>query len=301
MAEADAGSAEPIELNAEFCRGLLPRRDPDGHKGTFGTVVCVAGSLDFAGAALLTAASAVRGGAGLVTLAVPASLQSLFAGRVPEVTTFGLPEVEGDIDPAGAGHALKDLAPTTLVVGPGLPDTAGYRELVVGLVARHGPPMVVDATGLNNLAQAPGWWPAAGRDLVLTPHPGEFERLTGSAVGATDKERLERATAAARDFGQVVVLKGARTVVAAPGGRSAVSTFAVAALATAGSGDVLAGLIGALLAQGVASFEAACLGVYLHGRAGERLSFRFGDSGLAASDLPVEIALARHELSAHSA
>jgi NAD(P)H-hydrate epimerase len=139
------------------------------------------------------------------------------------------------------------------------------------------------------------------RKCVLTPHPGEFERLTGSPVSTSDQERRERCQAAARRFGQVVVLKGAHTVIAAPDERVAVASFEVAALATAGTGDVLAGLIGALLAQGVQPFEAACLGVYLHGRAGERLSWRLGDAGLVASDLPFEVALARHELSAHSA
>ena len=151
MAEADKGHV--IDLSADYCRGLLPQRDPDGHKGTFGTVVCVAGSLDYAGAGILCALSAARGGAGLVTLAVPRSLQTVFAGRVPEVTTLGLDEREpGDIDPAATGHAIKDREPSAIVVGPGIREAAGYREFVVGLLARNGPPVVVDGGGLNLLA-----------------------------------------------------------------------------------------------------------------------------------------------------
>ncbi len=299
MAEAEAVAA--IRLDAAYCAGLLPRRNPVGHKGTFGTVVCVCGSLNYAGAALLAATSAARGGAGLVTLAVPASLQQVFAGRVMEATTYGLPDGRGDIDPAAAGHALKSLEPNALVVGSGIAETDGYRDLVVGLVARPGPPTVVDGGALNLLSRSGEWWVPAGRELVLTPHPGEFARLTGAIVAADDDVRRQRASEAARRFAQVVVLKGARTVVAAPNGRVAVSSFANAALATAGSGDVLAGLIGALLAQGAPAFDAACLGVYLHGAAGERISTRFGDAGLIASDLPLEIALARHQLAAKRA
>jgi NAD(P)H-hydrate epimerase len=156
--------------------------------------------------------------------------------------------------------------------------------------------MVVDGGALNLLSRSGEWWRDAQRECVLTPHPGEFARLMGAPAGESDGERMTSAIAAAQRFGQVVVLKGARTVVAAPDGRSAVAPFANAALATAGSGDVLAGTIGSLLAQGVAAFDAACLGVYLHGRAGERLRQRLGDAGLLASDLPYEIALARHEL-----
>lgn len=296
MAEADAQAV--IHLDAAYSAALLPHRPPDGHKGTFGTVVCVCGSLDYAGAALLSATSAARGGAGLVTLAVPASLQAIYAGRVPEVTTQSLIETADgrDIDPASAGHDLKSLDATALVVGSGLRETNGYSELVVGLMVRPGPPMVVDGGGLNLLARSGDWWTGAKRECVLTPHPGEFGRLTGSPVGTADDERLRRCVTAARQFGQVVVLKGARTVVADTGGRAAVAPFANPALATAGSGDVLAGLIGALLAQGMAPFDAACLGVFMHGMAGERISQRLGDAGLLASDLPYEIALVRHDL-----
>ncbi len=296
MAEADAAAV--IRLDEAYCARLLPRRDPTGHKGTFGTVICVAGSHEYVGAALLTATAAARGGAGLVVLAVPQWMWSVVAGRVPEVVIQSLSgaEAAGDLDPQVAWAAIDARQPDSLVVGPGVTATQGYRALLGTLLLERGAPMVIDSGGLTLLASMPGWASSIGRPLVLTPHPGEFARLTGAPVGATDDERLERCASAARQFGQVVILKGARTVSAAPDGRVAVAPFANPALATAGSGDVLAGLIGALLAQDVEPFDAACLGVYLHGIAGERISERLGDSGLLASDLPYEIAVARYEL-----
>jgi hydroxyethylthiazole kinase-like uncharacterized protein yjeF len=290
-------------IDAAVAAGLLPRRDADGHKGTFGTVVCICGSLDYAGAAILSGTAAMRAGAGLVALAVPESLQILFAGRVPELITMALPETEdtSDIDAMLSGHALKDRKPNAIVLGSGIRESAGYDEFLMGLLVREGPAMVVDGGGLNLLAKHDGWWGDVRRPLVLTPHPGEFERLNGAAAGTTDDERLAAARAAADRFGQVVVLKGARTVICGPEGRSAVSGVANSALATAGSGDVLAGVIGSLIAQGVEPFNAACLGVYLHARAGERLSWRMGNAGVLASDIANELPATRHELDAHSA
>jgi ADP-dependent NAD(P)H-hydrate dehydratase / NAD(P)H-hydrate epimerase len=156
--------------------------------------------------------------------------------------------------------------------------------------------LVLDGGALNILARSGDWWERVRAAAVLTPHPGEFARLDGTAVGDEDSERLERCIAAARRTGQVVVLKGARTVVAAPNGRIARAPFQNPALASAGTGDVLAGAIGGLLAQGFEPFEAACLGVYLHGAAGERVADRLGDSGLLASDLPLEMAVVRGQL-----
>ena len=285
-------------IDAASCAPLVPKRDADGHKGTFGTLVCICGSLDYAGAALLSGTAAARAGAGLVALAVPASLQRIFAGRVPELVTLGLPEKDdgSDIDAMGAGHALKPRAPDALVFGSGLRESDGYAELLAGLLVREGPAMVVDGGGLNLLSRAGEWWSDVKRPLVLTPHPGEFARLTGSAAGESDDERRVAALAAAARYGAVVVLKGARTVVAAPDGSGAIASFANAALATAGTGDVLAGTIGALLAQGLAPFDAARLGVYLHGRAGELVSQRVGDAGLLASDLTSALPVARREL-----
>jgi NAD(P)H-hydrate epimerase len=296
-------AAEPLLLDDAIVAPWLPARDPRGHKGSNGTLICVCGSLDYAGAGLLSASAAARAGTGLVALAVPRALQPLFAGRVPEVITIGMAEAaEGeekgtDIDAQAAGHAFKLKDPDALVFGSGIRESDGYRELLLGLLKRQGPPMVVDGGGLNLLAQTADWWTHVSRELVLTPHPGEFARLTGSQVPDSEEVRLERAVQAAKRFGQVVVLKGAETVIAAPDGRVARSPFVNPALATAGTGDVLAGTIAALLAQGVAVFEAACAGVFLHGSAAAKISERLGDAGLLASDLPLEIAFGRNRLS----
>jgi hydroxyethylthiazole kinase-like uncharacterized protein yjeF len=290
-------AAEPQLLDDAACAAWLPVRPLRGHKGSNGRLVCVCGSLDYAGAALLSVSAAARAGTGLVILAVPASLQRIFAGRVPEVVTLALVQTDAhDIDPAAAGHAFKEREPDALVIGPGMADSDGYRELLLGLLKRAGPPLVIDATALNMLAAAGEWWTGVARQCVLTPHPGEFERLSGAPVGDEDDERATRASEAAARFGQVVVLKGAGTVIAGPDGRLARASFVNPALSTAGTGDVLAGTIGALLAQGVAPFEAAALGVYLHGAAADRIRDRLGDSGLLASDLPFEIAVVRHRL-----
>ena len=236
-AAARAGARTKIGamiLDAATAAALIPKRDPDGHKGTFGTVLCVCGSLDYAGAGLLAGTAAARAGAGLVVLAVPASLQALFAGRVPELVTLGLPEQANntDIDAMESVHALKPRQADALVVGCGLRESDGYRELVSGLMTREGPPMVVDGGALNMLAGSGEWWRGAQRECVLTPHPGEFERLAGTPAGHTDAERAAAAVAAAQRFGQVVVLKGARTVIADASGTTAVSPFANPALAT---------------------------------------------------------------------
>jgi ADP-dependent NAD(P)H-hydrate dehydratase / NAD(P)H-hydrate epimerase len=290
-------------IDAATCAALLPKRPADGHKGSFGTLLCVCGSLDYAGAALLAGVGAARAGAGLVILAVPAALQPVIAGRVPELVTVALPE-----QPAGRGadsleatSLIEARTPDALVVGCGMAENEGNRELVLRLLAAPGPPLVLDGGALNLLARSGRWWAASQRDVVLTPHPGEFARIMGTPAGATDDAREASARAAAERFGKVVALKGAHTVIAAPEGKVAISPFTNAALATAGSGDVLAGTIGSLMAQRVAPFDAARLGVWLHGRAGQRISERLGDSGLLASDLPYEIAVARHELAASRA
>jgi NAD(P)H-hydrate epimerase len=302
-------------LDDDRCARLLPVREPRGHKGTYGTVLVVAGSLEYAGAALLVARAAGRAGAGLVRLAVPASLQPLFAGRVVEATTLALPEteVEAEVDPEPAIERLLDSEHDALVVGPGLRPGLATVDLVEAIVRADGvagaPPAVLDAEALNSLASLPEWWRGIGRPCVLTPHVGEFKRLrAGQAraaedaapaeadLGADDAARAEEARIAAAEWGATVVLKGARTVVAAADGRVAQAPFENPALASAGTGDVLAGAIGSLLAQGMAPFDAACLGVYLHGVAGEVVRERIGDSGLLASDLPDELARARRRL-----
>jgi NAD(P)H-hydrate epimerase len=287
----------PPTLDDAACARMLPTRAVRGHKFHFGVVVAVAGSLDYAGAAIMTGLGAARSGAGMVCLAVPDALRPLFAGRLPEAILTGLPQAaDGTLDVAGAADAVLARGPAAIVFGPGLKESEDYRALLARLLGRSDAPLVVDAGALPMLALEADWWSSARARCVLTPHAGEFRRLTGVEVGDDDQERASSCRDAADRFGQVVVLKGARTVIAAPHGRAAVSPFANPLLATAGSGDVLAGYIGGLLAQGVEPFEAACAGVYLHGKAGERLSERLGDAGMLATELPLQMALARHAI-----
>jgi NAD(P)H-hydrate epimerase len=303
---------------------LLPERSKRGHKGTFGKLLVIAGSLNYAGAAVLVVRAAGRAGAGLITLAVPESLQPLFAARMLEATTMALPEDDvEEVEPEDALAAILDQSHDALVVGPGLRPGLATTELISLLLAppdeddEHDgdadgeakapalAPVLLDAEALRSLATIDDWWEGVRRPAVLTPHAGEFGRLrTASgrdpeADGDLNTDDAARATAAAdaaREWRQVVVLKGARTVIAAPDGRIAVAPFENPALATGGTGDVLSGTIGSLLAQGLDPFTAARVGVYLHGAAGEAVRQRIGDSGLLASDLPDEIAFARRRL-----
>jgi len=289
-----AGPPDP--LDERLAASLLPARDLRGHKGSFGRLVAVAGSLDYAGAALMAGAAALRAGCGLVTLCLPASLQPFLAGRVPELITRGLPESSpGTIDAATAEALVLEQDGNALLLGPGLLPERGTRRLVQALLANEGPPAVVDAGALAVLAGDPGWWTRVRRSCVLTPHPGELRRL-GREVGSGDGQRAAAAQAAAAAWQQVVVLKGANTVIADAGGRSLLAPFSLPLLGSAGSGDVLAGVVGSLLAQGLSAYAAAALGVYLHARAGQQLTERLGDAGLMATDLLVEIPLARRRL-----
>jgi hydroxyethylthiazole kinase-like uncharacterized protein yjeF len=297
-------------LDDEIVAGLLPERPPRGNKGTFGKVLVIAGSLDYAGAALLVCRAAGRAGAGLVTLAVPESLQPLFAAKVVEATTMALPEDDvEEIEPVDAIARILDHEHDAIVLGPGLRPGLATAELVQALLTvPEDPtpaPIVLDAEALRSLATLDGWWEGVHRAAVLTPHAGEFRRLrAGGGIDPDsdgdlvddDEARARAARDAAATWRQVVVLKGARTVIAAPDGQVAVAPFENPALATGGTGDVLSGTIGALLAQGLPPFDAARLGVYLHGLAGETVRDRLGDAGLLASDLPEPLALARRRL-----
>jgi ADP-dependent NAD(P)H-hydrate dehydratase / NAD(P)H-hydrate epimerase len=299
-------------LDEDAAVALLPERPARGHKGAFGKLLVIAGSLDYAGAALLVCRAAARSGVGLVTLAVPESLQPLFAAKVIEATTMALPEDDvEEIDPEPALARILDHEHDALVVGPGLRPGLSTAELVRQLIGalpgETRPPLLLDAEALRSLASMDTWWEGDRPAAVLTPHAGEFGRLrSGSGIDPAadgdlnddDDARIAAAKDAATTWHQVVVLKGARTVIAAPDGELVVAPFENPALATGGTGDVLAGAIGALLAQGLAPFAAAGLGVYLHGAAGDSVRERFGDAGLLASDLPDALAVARRRLSA---
>jgi NAD(P)H-hydrate epimerase len=313
-AAAPAKPDGPPVLDDAAAAALLPERSPRGHKGTFGKVLVLAGSLNYAGAAVLVVRAAGRAGAGLITLAVPESLQPLFAARMLEATTLALPEDDvEDVEPEDALAQILDHSHDALIVGPGLRPGLATTELIQLLLANledeggDPAPVLLDAEALRSLASIEGWWEEVRRPAVLTPHAGEFARLRSAsgrdaeADGDLNEDDAARATAAAdaaREWRQVVVLKGARTVIAAPDGDLAVAPFENPALATGGTGDVLSGTIGSLLAQGLAPYAAARLGVYLHGLAGESVRQRMGDAGLLAGDLPDEIAFARRRLAA---
>lgn len=309
---ADVAPPPAPVLDDRAAAALLPARPARGHKGTFGKLLVIAGSLDYAGAALLVSRAAGRAGAGLVTLAVPESLQPLFAAKIVEATTMALPEDDvEEVDPEPALARILDHEHDAIVLGPGLRPGLATRELVRELLALPADPppapIVLDAEALRSMATLGEWWVDVARHCVLTPHPGEFARLRAGAgldpaadgdLAEDDAARLAAATDAAVRWKQVVVLKGAHTVIAEPDGTATTVGFENPALATGGTGDVLSGVIGGLLAQGMAASAAARLGVYLHGLAGDLVRERLGDAGLLASDLPDLIPIVRKRLAA---
>jgi ADP-dependent NAD(P)H-hydrate dehydratase / NAD(P)H-hydrate epimerase len=277
----------------ERVRRWLPQRPADAHKGTFGKVLIAAGSMSYTGAAYLSASAAGRAGAGLVTLAIPAPLHATLAGVLPDVTWLPLPGPNGTHCPAGVPQLLARFpAYDTLLVGPGLTTSDEARGFVEGLFSYEVMSdtnwlsrLVVDADALNILATLPDWPARVPPWTILTPHPGEMARLTGESVAEINSQRILTARRWAVKWGLVVVLKGAHSVIAAPDGRIAVLPFAVPTLATAGSGDVLAGAIIAMLSQGLKPFEAAACGAYVHGHAGLLIARDIGVAGATARDI----------------
>jgi len=281
--------------DAAIVRAILPARPLDAHKGTFGTALVAAGSVNFTGAAYLAGEAAYRVGAGLVTLAVPEPLHAALAGQFPEATWILLPHQTGVIAREAAEVLLAYLGKATaLLVGPGLGMEETTGEFLEGILARRHqskkasgrmgfvqtggadkdttsgelPPLVLDADALKHLAKIPNWHRQVPAMAVLTPHPGEMAVLSGLKIEVIQKERRKVASHYAEEWGHVVVLKGAFTVIAAPDGRTTTVPVATPALARAGSGDVLAGLIAGLRAQGVEAYDAARAGAWIHARAG---------------------------------
>lgn len=292
---AAAGDLPYELLEARPVRELLPARPAGGHKGTFGRLLIAAGSRNYLGAPRLAAWGALRVGAGLTTIACPQSVQAAIAAGISEGTWLPLPDEGGYLAPGAAADLLAALPQAqALVIGPGLSREgaapAFVRETLAALPAEV--PAVVDADALNALAASGRWWTGVRGRLVLTPHPGEFSRLTGLAVPEVQADRLGLAVRYAGEWGHAVVLKGAYVVVAAPDGRACVSPYANPLLGTGGTGDVLSGAIGGLLAQGLAPFEAACIAAYVGGMAAEAMRDELGDSGLLAGELPLALARA---------
>ncbi len=291
-------------MTDEWARSALLDRPLSGHKGTFGKALIVGGSRNYVGAPYLAATAAGRVGAGLVTLAVPESLQMAVAAKAVEPTYLPLPEVSQGVPSVEAADLIAQQADgyQALLMGPGIGQADSTGNMVKRLLLDGGrlPPVVVDADGLNVLASWPEWWNHFSQEAVLTPHPGEMARLTGRSTKEIQEHRVEIAVESAMSWRKTVVLKGAFTVVASPDGSTRLSPFANSAMATAGTGDVLAGTIAGLLAQGVATEDAAALGVYLHGLAGERAGAEFGDAGMLAGDLLPELPKAIRDIRQHS-
>jgi hydroxyethylthiazole kinase-like uncharacterized protein yjeF len=265
----------------------LPERKPDAHKGDCGRVLVVAGSRGMTGAAALCASAAVRGGAGLVTCATPRECYPIVAAHLMEALFAPMPQTAaGTLAPAAA-RLLRERAAASDVValGPGLSTHPGTARCVAALLPRLGKPCVIDADALTLLAMRPHLLCRIGAPAVLTPHPGEMARLAGLTVAQVQADREGVARRFAKDFCVVVVLKGHGTVVT-DGARVRVNRTGNPGMATGGSGDVLTGLVAALIGQGLTAFDAAVLGAHAHGLAGDRAAKALGGTaGLAASDL----------------
>ncbi|MGE5223059.1 MAG: NAD(P)H-hydrate epimerase [Omnitrophica WOR_2 bacterium] len=289
-------------------RDSLPHRPADAHKGTFGTVFGILGSINYTGAALLAGEAAYRIGAGLVTLAVPAPLHTILAGQFVEATWVLLPHEMGVISENAEGVVRKNLGRATSLLfgcGFGLEETTrrfierligassparragiGFQhEPEIGKVQKKEkesgaqlPPLVVDADGLKLLAKIPDWFTYLPAPAVLTPHPGEMSVLTGIPADEIQADRIGTAERFAKEWGHVVVLKGAFTVVASPDGQTTIIPVASAALARAGTGDVLAGLITGLRAQGLEAYPAAVAGAWIHAQAGLQAAVSIGNT-----------------------
>jgi NAD(P)H-hydrate epimerase len=271
--------------------GLLGRRATGSHKGTYGHLLAVAGSCGKAGAAVLVGRGALRAGVGLVTVAAAESARAEVAAHQAEIMTEPLPEAGPGVIGDDAVSRVSSLLEgrQALAIGPGIGTAPETARAVVAILDRITVPVVVDADGLNGIAAIGAEGLAAlrssERETILTPHPGEAARLLGCGVPEVQEDRIASAGELAKRSGAVVVLKGAGTIVAAPDGRAAVNSTGNPGMATAGTGDVLTGIVGALLARGLDRWDAARLGVFAHGLAGDRAAAIQGQEGLVASDV----------------
>lgn len=265
----------------------LPQRPAWGHKGTFGKVLVIGGSEGLTGAAALASMSALRAGAGLVTLGLPESLNGLMEMKLTEVMTQPLPETKEKTLDLLALEEIKQLLNScqALALGPGLSNHSRTGELVRGILKDAELPLVLDADGLNAIVSHTELFANYKGDLVLTPHPGEMARLLGIEITEVQNNRLSIAIDAAREWKSVVVLKGNRTLIATPEGKVFVNVTGNPGMGTGGTGDVLTGIIGGLMAQGLNAEDAAVTGVYIHGLAGDLAAGQKGVISMIAGDL----------------
>ena len=280
-------------VGREFAAEALPKRDPEGHKGTFGEVLVLAGSVGYTGAAWLTAEGAVRGGCGLVHLGVPEDIWQVEAGKCVSAMPFPLAAEDGRLAPQALPKIREKLARCdVLALGPGLGRGEGTEKLVLQLLSETAQPVVLDADGINALAGHIDILDGRrGRVTVLTPHEGEFARIGDLSGG-----RVQAARDFAVDHGCWLVLKGHRSLTATPWGTVLENATGNCGMAKGGSGDVLTGLIAALLAQGASPTQAAALGNWLHGRAGDLAAAAWTEYAMTPEDLLSCLPLAFREL-----
>ena len=278
-------------ITSDRVRRLLPLRLPSAHKGTFGHAAIIAGSIGKSGAAAMATAAALRIGTGLVTVATPASVNPALEAKLLEAMTVPMPETEENTLASSGLEQLVSFANarSAVAIGPGLtthPDTA---RLILALLRRLEKPFVLDADGLNAVSEKTALLNACKCCPILTPHPGEMARLEKTSAQSVNADRIGTATRFAEHHGVILVLKGARTIVARPDGHVAICPTGNPGMATAGTGDALTGIIVGLLAQQLSPWDAACAGTYLHGLAGDLAAGELGQAGMLAGDLIARI------------
>ncbi|MBE7415532.1 MAG: NAD(P)H-hydrate dehydratase [Deltaproteobacteria bacterium] len=286
----DGGIRWNVLTGADIRKTLRPRR-PESHKSTHGHLLVLAGSPGMTGAAYMAAVSAMRAGAGLATVGVPERLNDIIEAKTTEVMSLGLPETREGTLGGVSFEAIKKLLPgkTAVVVGPGMRSSDEARRLIEMLLHEVRVPVVIDADGLNSFGPGIAAVKREGLDIVLTPHPGEMARLLGRSAAEVQSDRIGAAEELTRLTGATVVLKGAGTLIAVPSGEIFINPTGNPGLATAGTGDVLAGMLGGLLAQGYSPVQAACTASYIHGLAGDEVKRAQGELGMMAMDLVPEI------------
>ncbi len=288
---AELSSGIQTELmTADWARAILPARPAGANKGTFGRVLAVVGSENYTGAAYLACMGAARVGAGVVTLSTASSLQPVLASKLSEITYAPLPETAKGTLSKKAAAAILSILPyyRVLLMGCGigqLPHTKSFIRGVLAGLPQKPPLLILDADALNIVSEMDRWWDKLPAGAIVTPHAGEMSRLLKTSIEEVQANRFEVCRRAAAEWNKIVVLKGAYTIIAEPLGRARVCDAANAGLASAGTGDVLAGAIAGLVGQGVPPFDAASLGVFLHAAAGELVKDELGDTGMLASDL----------------
>lgn len=271
----------------DFMRSFIKLRSNSSHKGTYGRVFITAGSKGMAGAGLLASYAALRTGAGIVELAVPNSLLNIVSGKTPEIITKGVPEDKnGSICYESSNDIIEGAeSASTLLIGPGLRSDECVKDAVFNVVRNCKIPMVIDADGLNVISKNPSILFERSGETVLTPHPGEMARLMGVGVDEIQRDRIGNAEKFAKEYNVVVVLKGFRTIISTPKGETWINPTGNPGMATAGSGDVLAGIISAFIALGFNVHHGAVCGAFIHGASGDRAAENMGQWGMTAADI----------------